>query len=108
MDYLLPLLSWPRKPYSEQEVAVSVRSTLEEPYWDKLKLDDSLPTIRDILKLDKKLLFLNKGSYVIKSEIEEKFKLREIVKEGSEGQEKNYQLHLKLKKWEYLNVTHRL
>src|SRR5436190_256083 len=89
-------------------VTVSVHSPLEEPFSVKVKRDDSLSTIRKIkeLQMDKKLLFLDKGSCFIKSEDEDRFILRDIVKK--EGSEKTYQIYLKVKVWEYLNERHSL
>src|SRR5205823_3327425 len=56
-------------------------------------------------KMNEGLLFLDEGGSIIQSEDENEFILRDIVKEGGE---KNYQLYLKVKVWEYLNEKYSL
>src|SRR5436190_642530 len=95
-------LEMPSKPNSKQDVVtVSVRLAWEEPFLYKLKLDDSLSTIRQNLasklgKMDKKLLFLGMdGISIIPFECEDEFYLKNIVKKEGEI----YQIYLKVKVW---------
>ncbi|CAB4431138.1 unnamed protein product [Rhizophagus irregularis] len=94
--------------YSEY-VMVSVQSAFDEPFRERLKLDDTLSTIREILKekvikMDEQLFF-HEGDFIL-LENEDKEKLRSLFKK--ERSEDTYNLCLKVKVWEYLNELYQL